>query len=916
MPTPPRIPIPPFPRPPVPVLFPENDIAILPEYVPPALASVISKVRTALKESIITLGGQPEGPNADRVMKVLTDRKKFLQFLENPLFAQTLGLMKEIGDLFQGREFRQAEVLVKKLDDASVPVLNIGNAFTSTPISFVEVQERERPSGRGDRNFTVRVRVPRTLPAYRGVHPPVDQITQIMRFNGLLAGGKERTFRMALLQAEIQLGLRNFAGALAGYKSLLDKASTFRVEPTMFVAIRKALAHLALGDATYRKSRALSSTDRTAARNEYIRATDLMKAHGISTKNPVRRGIDAYATTQIAKLDAGFNALGFKDSYVPRLKAEFLLGKAEERRLAAVDAVAKYRDFRESANRLDEAEAEARLEADINAISADIAAERIEIEGLEGERVADRIEVIQDHLDQLFDDTALSTTVGAMSAIGLAASQQWGGAVQSTSGLISGLIGYQSRQNDLENELKAARIEQQINERERNIANLERSIVDTRGAFLKRKIQGFGTRVLTAELFYALSSLYEDLADANLEAAVRWAFLAERAVAFKQLRPDLTPIKLDYRKSVAGIDTVMPAPDLLRQDLLKVADANDDVLTGQVLVENPISLRQRYPIEFSRFLQTRQLDFTISLYDLDKARPGVERRRLRRVEVKVEGLIPTTGFSGHIDHRGYFTLRDRATTLTATRLMPRPEEFDTAMNELLDGKAQGDPINGVIPFLLGNERQELSGSPQPDDNNPHAIADALFAGYGETGHWTLVIDGLDLRRVNDVLVIFTIEHNEGDKQLELKVEELVRAYEAEQPDGIDNTAFFPLRQQFPDAFFALESGRATFELEDSDFPTDIIATKVKTIVAQAVDAEGDGVEGVALEFAQANGSYLVSRTTTTGGFTEVLDEEIPVTPRDQRVPIVGPWEVRLADPSQFARLEDLRVFFIYEFLTR
>jgi hypothetical protein len=918
VPMPPGFPLPLPPRPvPLPEVFPENEVAILPEYVPRTLAPVLTQVRTALKASIITLGGEPTGPNADRVQKVLGDRKKFLQFLEHPLFQKTLGLMDEIGDLFQGREFRQAEALVKQLDDASVPVLNIGNAFTPTPISFVEIQERERPGGHGDRNFTVRVRVPRTLPGYRGIHPPIDQITQIMKFNGLLVSeGRERTFRMALLQAEIQAGLRNFAGAIAGYKTLLDNASNFRPEPMMFVALRKALAHLALGDATFKKSRALSTADRTASRTEYVRATDLMKTHGISTRNPVRKGIDSYATAQIAKLDAGFNAIGFKDSYVPRLKAEFLLQKAEERRAAAVDAAAKYRDFREAANQLDEQEAEARLDADINAISAEIAAERQEIEGLEGEKIADRIEVIQDHLDDLFNDTALSMTVGAMSAIGLAVSQQWGGAVQSTAGLISSLASYESRQNDLENELKAARIEQQINEREKTIANLEKSIVDTRGAFLRRKIQGFGTRVLTAELFYALSSLYEDLADTNLEAAIRWAYLAERAVSFKQLRTDLTPIKLDYRKAIAGFDTVLPAPDLLRADLAKVSDANDDVLTGQVLVENPISLRQRYPLEFARFLQTRTLDFTISLYDLDKPRPGVERRRLRKVEVKVEGLIPSTGFSGHIIHRGFFTLRDRASTLTATRLMPRPEEFDTAMNELLDGKAQGDPIGGVIPFLLGEERQELSGSPQPDDNNPHAIADALFVGYGETGHWTLVIDGLDLRRVNDVLVIFTIEHNEGDKQLELKVEELIRAYEAEQPDGIDNTAFFPLRQQFPDAFFALESGQTTFELRESDFPTDIVATKVKTIVGQAIDVQGEGVEGVALEFAQANGDYVVSRTTVAGGFTEVVDEEIPVTPRDQRVPIVGPWVVRLADPSQFARLDDLRLFFVYEFVSR
>jgi hypothetical protein len=363
---------------------------------------------------------------------------------------------------------------------------------------------------------------------------------------------------------------------------------------------------------------------------------------------------------------------------------------------------------------------------------------------------------------------------------------------------------------------------------------------------------------------------------------------------------------------------VIPAPQLLATDLAALSDEDVPDTQGQVLRENPISLRTTYPLEFAQFLQSGQMDFVISLYELDKRRPGTFERRLQQVAVQVVGLIPATGFSGHITHHGFFLLRDRETTLTATRLIPTDAEFAEAFAGLQTGTTQGDPIGGVIPYLLDADRKELSAAPQGSDDNPETEALALFEGKGETGRWTLEIANLDLRFVSDVLLSFVIAFPEADDELQAKVEELIIAYEQELSggDALDRVAAFSLRQQFPDAFADLAGPGASFTLREDDFPPDLTDLRVKTVVAQALDADGKGVEGIGFDIRDATGGFALSRTTAAGGFTEAPDAPIEFVPPDQRVPLVGDWRLSLPDASQASLMDDVRVFFIHTFTSR
>jgi Tc toxin complex TcA C-terminal TcB-binding domain len=762
----------------------------------------------------------------------------------------------------------------------------------------------------------------RVVPGYAGPKVTTTERFALSDLSELVGGGPERDFHLELLRAECSTGLHNYSDALIKYERL-RKNTDLSLARRRFVAIRGALAHLARGDETYRANRNPNAKKRRAIIADYDAAVTVMTSVGVSPTNQTRRHVELYAAAQKAKLAAGFNALGFKDSYVPVLSREELRRRAEDRIVLAGEARTRYLNFRQLADDLTEKRADLLLEQEIAAISLEIANERIELSDDQEELATTRREIIEDGLDDLLEDQLLSATPAVLQAAATAAfTGEAVELVKSVEGITSAAIGYFSRGEELRNQLKIADIEVAIAGREKAIAELEQDIAEARQRSVGERLDSLSNRILNAELFYAMSNLYEDMAERNLEAAIRWAYLYERAVAFHRLTRQPPIIELDYREEVEGRDTLIPAPEQLTELLIAVREADAGPGDSQILEDNPISLRTSYPIEFSQFLQNGEMDFAISLYDIDKARPGVFHRRLMSVQVQVTGSIPRTGFRGQIIHRGFFALRDDKATLgppPVTRLLPTEEEVDRALEDLQNGNIQGDPVGGVLLFLVDEDIQQLSAAEQPQDNNPEATAVALFEAYGETGNWHLEIEGIDLRLITDVLVTFTIAFPETNPVLAAKVNELVAAYEEEQiaTDGLDKTALFSLRQRFPDTFFDLESGTASFVLEDSDFPPDFVDRRVKAIIGQVVDADGVGVEGIGLEFAKVGTSFTVARTTSAGGFSEPMDEPIVfVEPPEARVPAEGTWQVRLPAPADFARIDDLRVFIIYSYRPR
>ena len=909
------------PEPPPPSSFPENLVELLPEYVPPDLSAVLPEVIGALAAATMVIPDQAVGLGATLARNAVRARNRLLEFLDHPAFIAMQVLMDDIGTTFKQGEFIAGQGLADDLGAASTDVpsiaaITISTAMRSDPIEFTFKDRIDLDPNTPGRPGPI-VEVTLTLPGYEGPRLTETHRDQLLTYHDLLVGGAERTIRVGLIRAECHVKLGALAEGLGEYDALLS-SNTLDETRRKYVAICAGFAHLALGDARYRGARAPDQATRDQITSSYAQAVAVVAANEVSASNPLRRHIERHAAAQEAKLDAGFNVLGFKDGYVPILQADYLRERALERIALAETATQRYLNFRQEANRLDDQEAQARLEADVADIASAIADERVMVASEQRRLASTREQVIEQDLADLARDTQLSMTPGVLVAMGSAVAGAGSTLIQSVEGVASAAIGYFARRNELQDQLRLARIESNIADREQTIARLEQELADVRRAGLEAQLKRLGNRLLNADLFYALSNLYGQMAERNLEAAIRWVYLYERAVAFKRVDFDLAPVELDYRREVAGRDTSIPAPDRLHELVTKIGEADASPTQSQLLEENPISLRTSYPIEFHRLLQTGETDFAISLYDLEKLRPGAYHRRLVRVRVEVTGLIPQTGFGGRIEHEGFFVLRDRASTLgppAATRLLPTEERMFEALQNLQRGTVQGDPVDGVIFYLLSPNRQELSAETPPENTNPEASALALFEGHGETGRWHLEIDNIDLRLITDVLIYFRIKLPQSDGELQETVEDLLAAYEAEGgSEDLDKIALISLRSQFADAYDALPNGPGVFNLDEDDVPPNITELRVKTIVGQVVDTDGTGVAGVGMELSSVDNVFSMTRTTGDEGFTEEMDEAIPfVQPPEDRVPLIGRWEVRLTDQADFDRIDDVRLFVIYSY---
>jgi hypothetical protein len=362
-------------------------------------------------------------------------------------------------------------------------------------------------------------------------------------------------------------------------------------------------------------------------------------------------------------------------------------------------------------------------------------------------------------------------------------------------------IGLGRQRNQLEHQQRIAETEKEIAENEVLIAQAEIEISKHRIEFYEQKLAFLQNNRLNPDFLYLLAEINERRAERLLEAAIFLAYLFERAIAFFLGKPEIRHIQFDYLDRSGGIFVAAKA---LRKDFRHVQQEFAQVTQEQFdFFEEIVSLRESYPIQFNRFLQTGEMDFVYSLYRLSKRRPATHQCRLREVGVEVVGLLPPTGFSGTLTHYGRFLVRDKTATLLdpeATRLVPTDEQLAQALEEQRRLGLSVAAVGGVLYYDLDPDVPELSlefVSHIP----PDSFTLDLFERHGPTGLWRLEIRDHGQLSISDILLHFAIVSRESDPfALEPKVETLIRSYEAELAEGdqLDRFSVFSLRQQFPD----------------------------------------------------------------------------------------------------------------------
>jgi hypothetical protein len=906
-------------------LFPENEIEIFREYVPDGLHDLMAAMREGLDAAFIQVNGAVTGPNADLVAQIRGRRAELRGFLGHPSFDAARGALRDIASRVPGRDFDNARTAVEQLAglDAVPRVFGFDPALRTSSVSFREAFSNPD----GGPVFSV----PRTLPGYGGPIPNAAQRSEILAWSSFLSKDPEHRFRLGLLRAEVRAGLRDHDAALREYDGLLVAPSGLSAAQRKFVALRAGMTHLAAGDVAFRSARRLGNDTKARARSHYEAAVAVVEQQGVSPENPAHAQIVDYARNHISMLAAGINFLGLRDSFVPVQRHQFLLARTNDHVEAARDAVGKFVTYQEKADELQAAEQEIGFELEVARTGIETALDRQSIAAGQVTRTGIQIEQIENQQGPF----SMQSLAGVFEWAGKMASSPDPSGVSMALGTAGMITGHIARQQELEFQHRLAEVDRDNAKLEEEIAASEVEIARKRVTFLEAKI-AFGSGRLDKDLYYALALVYEQLAERQVEAAIRFAYLYERAIAFFLGKPGISHVRLDYRSGDGslsfGLDPdgrLITAADQLNADVVRVSDELADLPPENVrraFTEPPFSLAREFPLEFSRFVQTApgqeaQMDFGISFLQLCKRRPDCHQVRILKVTVKIPAVSASANFAGTLTHWGRFLVRDRADTLdpATTRLVPTDEAVEAALRDQQETGIAQAAIGGVLPYALDPQAVPF-GVPSDVTSEFREFTLGDFEGYGPAGRWQLELRNINVRNLFDITLTFDLEAATDTNDLEARVVPLIAAYEQELADGfldgetLDRITVLSMRRQFRSAFEDLESGVGTFTLsaelfDDEDFDGE--DARVRTVIAQALDAAGAGVTGVALEISKPVTSFLVTRTTGADGLSEDFGQgRPPIQPPGSRPPGAGAWQVRLPDPSQFGVLNDLVLFFL------
>lgn len=799
-------------------------------------------------------------------------------------------------------------------------------------------------------------------------------------------------FNLAMLESEAYRGLGQFEKSNEIYLQYLNYPQEFNLSSNevMFIRIQTAFNYLAWGDSEFRQAHNAENKQNllNSTRQKYEAALELFKEYpevpnelkkieekiqaldelenitlehlgesrslseadtralwetlqpsgsrDIHSINPLIVEIIYHAKMQLLKISNHLNYLGYNDGYVPDQRYTFLLSRANEYADLAIQTEARYIQFKAEAENQEYQSQQLAQNAQLTVYQEQIAKTRGKIANDRQIQADYRMKAIDRKIKAKRNSSFWSSLAGGLSMMaGIVAAPVTGGASVVAGGLAfaaftAGQIG-QTISDDhqiaaLQYEKQAVAIDKVIAGREGLIADMETTIAQKQGAFIRENLQYLSQKEFNQDLYYKLANALKRVKKVYLDAGIRMGFLAERALAFESGK-DLRFVKFDYERS--DLKNLL-AGDFLKQDLVMMEYNRALELKQRNHVKHVISLRQQYPVEFGQFLETGMMDFATGLYEFDKAYPGTYHRRLKRVEVVIQGLVGLEGFKGSLTNFGNFIVRSKEGTLEAERLIPTDQEFREAYKGLKDKGLLAIPVGGVRTYQLPPTRLVLS---KYDIRQDGIIFPAeqevreIFEGFGVSGLWQLELpkhlNDVDFRSIADVQVILYFDAL-YDPDLEHTVKELVWKYEKELSGGqrLDQTVAFSMRQHFPDEFFSFSGGEITFELLDGDFPAYMAAKNVKNVILRAVDKEGNGISGLDLHINKLTNplnSLSLSATTFVDGYTVDVGaltdpaKTLPDLPLEQRVPIVGAWQVKLTDTSRAKEVDDLIVIFSYEY---
>ncbi|MDF2629586.1 MAG: hypothetical protein K0R39_3417 [Symbiobacteriaceae bacterium] len=592
--------------------------------------------------------------------------------------------------------------------------------------------------------------------------------------------------------------------------------------------------------------------------------------------NPQVAEVAISAFTNLKKIALGLNFLGLGADHYPVFRFKYMQSVANYLADNAVQASRTFVNFRVSA----EAQKMERLqmESAVDVAKASVAVEekRLEDAALEVEaaqKSREYAELRKSHADGAYTDWTtlgweLATVNAALSWASNAASDQeirYSGVQYNgkshdfetdvedfydTVGEWKENLNYEIQRRRLERqaaeavlEVEVAKLREEQAQVRYEVQQLSIEVAKVRLAGAEEMLEYASEKMFDEDLWFAMAASMQDIAAHYLGMAIYAAFLMERAYDLEFDR-NLKRIRLDYGLGMLGDLT---GADQLKQDIAAFTLDYLQHATKKNPVRLAISLRDEFPAAFQSFVQEGILPFRTDLELFDRRFPGTARRKLKKVEVFVEGLVPLDGVHGVLLHQGIST-------------------------EWKQGAGGWAKQNRVLPA----ERMVLSSYQYRRDFTVFQPSDEmldLFENLGPQGNWTLELprsaNNLDYQAITDIKAVFYFD---ADYSPELAAH--VKAFYGAE-DG--RSLLLSARFHFPDQYFTLTADReAAFTLHPARFAYNHTNLRMNGIGVRLIGTDGAALAGQPVVVTRASDAMSISGVTDAEG--KLLSDQATMAP--------------------------------------
>lgn len=637
-----------------------------------------------------------------------------------------------------------------------------------------------------------------------------------------------------------------------------------------------------------------------------------------------RRALILEALSRLTQINNNVNYLGFPEDYVPIHSWRYLQNVARYFANQAIQSERAYITFKDSAEReeftrlaLEQAVDAQRAALEVEELRVKAAREQLEAAELARNQAALRLQNAKDQRTQLASITSqlasLDEIIAFTNATGLSSdiviSQDWAALLGIDAGtydpaiLIQLLTRARSR---LTRDYELANLDRQIAEMTAalavanqqvtvgeamlQLANEQLELAELKVDQSQAQLDHFNAQEFTPELWDNLAQAQREISQRYLDWAISAAFLMERAFEY-DYDTEVNRIRFDYSRSELN---GLLAADYLLADIDSFTFDRIMETEKQLPIKITVALADRYPSQFRDFQRTGRIDFEVLLDDVDQLHPGTCVRKLKRVELVVEGLVGPRGLHGTLANPG--VSHDRGRDGARKTRVQKPE---TMVLSQFDLRHDG--------FVFSGEEEVL----------------ALFENAGPASGWVLDFppggNDVDYRAITNVHLVLYY-----DAFYSPTTADFVRA-ELAATAIYQGTLGLSLRHQYPDEFFAFrDSGEVTCTIDNAYLPYNHTGARVRDAYLAVETAAGVSHAGLVVRVATVGGGFQADQMTDTNGMIASGSGAEPLNGL-RGLPVEDTWRITIdpaANAAAFAagfawdKVANMYLFLDYEYAPR